>query len=133
MPKEVVQYPRTDYDSATEVSVHWSKEDAQGYIQFGVTRHVWGPQPEPDPNALSFSAPVHADHSYCHECALAVDRIKELPTDHPQMIGSSGPEPAREVWGDPVTVFTDPLSRKEINNLIRVLRRARDQAFGRDE
>lgn len=30
-------------------------------------------------------------------------------------------------------VFVPPLTRDEVNKLIRVLRRARDQAFGRDE
>lgn len=33
----------------------------------------------------------------------------------------------------PVRLHSDTLSRSEINDLIRVLRRARDQAFGRDE
>lgn len=33
----------------------------------------------------------------------------------------------------PVKLFSDSLTRTEINDLIRVLRRARDQAFGRDE
>ena len=31
------------------------------------------------------------------------------------------------------TVYTPPLSREEINKMIRTLRRARDQVFGRDE
>lgn len=31
------------------------------------------------------------------------------------------------------TVYSDSLDREELNKLIRVLRRARDQAFGRDE
>lgn len=31
------------------------------------------------------------------------------------------------------TVYSPPLERDEINHLIRVLRRARDQAFGHDE
>lgn len=31
------------------------------------------------------------------------------------------------------SVYTPPLSRDEINKMIRVLRRARDQVFGRDE
>ena len=30
-------------------------------------------------------------------------------------------------------LYTDTLTRAQINNLIRVLRRARDQAYGRDE
>lgn len=34
---------------------------------------------------------------------------------------------------DRSTVYTPPLSRDEINKLIRTLRRARDQVFGRDE
>lgn len=34
---------------------------------------------------------------------------------------------------DRSTVYVDPMSRDEINKLIRTLRRARDQVFGRDE
>lgn len=30
-------------------------------------------------------------------------------------------------------LFSDDMTRDQINNLIKVLRRARDQAFGRDE
>lgn len=34
---------------------------------------------------------------------------------------------------DRSTVYTEPLTRDEVNKLIRSLRRARDQVFGRDE
>ena len=34
---------------------------------------------------------------------------------------------------DRSTVYTVPLTRDEVNKLIRTLRRARDQVFGRDE
>jgi hypothetical protein len=33
---------------------------------------------------------------------------------------------------DGISVFTEPLSRNEINKLIRTLRKARDQAYGQD-
>ena len=37
------------------------------------------------------------------------------------------------VTSDRSTVYTEPLDRDEINKMIRTLRRARDQVFGRDE
>lgn len=38
-----------------------------------------------------------------------------------------------DATGERSTVYTEPLSRDEINKLIRSLRKARDQVFGRDE
>lgn len=37
------------------------------------------------------------------------------------------------VWPRPTEVFSGVLTRADINNLIKVLRRARDSAYGRDE
>lgn len=139
MPKEVVQYPRTDCSSGTEMSVHWSKESVQGYVQIGVTRHVWGPKPKPDPDALAVSSPVHADHSNCHECAVAAEQNAALKAEreakgggHWMSVGENRDAPPVGEFDDPATVFTEPMSRTEINKLIRALRRARDQAYGED-
>lgn len=126
MPKEVIQYPRTDGNSGTEVSVHWSKGT---WVQIGVTRHVWGPL---DPDART--SPIHADHSACDECAREVVRRARCDQDGPQMmtamVGSDAP-PVGE-FDPPATVFTEVMTRDEINKMIQVLRRARDQAFGKD-
>ena len=101
MPKEIIQWPRTDGYSGTELSVHWSKHTADE-VQIGLTRHVWAAPIEATDSG-------HADHQHCSECTVDdADGLK-------------------------ATVFTDPMTRREINNLIRMLRRARDDAFGRDE
>lgn len=55
---------------------------------------------------LDGSRYVHADHANCTEC---VDE-HELKA----------------------TVYSDPLTRREVNDFIRGLRRARDAAFGAD-
>ncbi len=46
------------------------------------------------------------------------DRIVQQFTDYPD---------------DEPNIYTDVLSRQEINNMIKTLRRARDQAYGADE
>lgn len=38
MPYETVQYPRTNSDTGSEVSVHWSKN---AHLQLKMQRHVW--------------------------------------------------------------------------------------------
>lgn len=70
---------------------------------------------------------------------------KEVPQERQFLVQVSWSKEAEYVqvatgYRDPVTFesnseewwFTN-LGRREINNLIRVLRRARDQAYGRDE
>lgn len=134
MPKEVVQYPATDQVfSGTELSVHWSSHD--DLVQIGVTRHVWG---DIDPDAQA--TPVHADHSHCSTCAAVAEQNKIRRAEQEKtgvmsaMVGCTGSDaPPVGEFDDPATVFTNSLTRSEINTLIRVLRRARDQAFGRDE
>ncbi|WPH57830.1 hypothetical protein [Mycobacterium phage WXIN] len=134
MPKEIIQRPGSDaMFPETEMSVHWDKDG--GYVQIGVTRHAWT---EPVPDAVA--SPIHADHQHCHECALTVERNEARRAEYQRReyaemvafgrIGS--PEPAVCEFDPPATVFTKPMTRGEINNLIRVLRRARDQAHGQD-
>lgn len=128
MPKEVVQYPNTDRFSGTEMSIHWDKDCA--FVQIGLTRHVWG-----DVNPDSPVSPVHADHHHCHECAVVAERNAKLRAEGlPEIMcdSTSSPAPAVGEFEQPATVFTEVLSRNEINKMIRVLRRARDQAYGED-
>ncbi|ORU97865.1 hypothetical protein [Mycolicibacterium canariasense] len=129
-----MQYPATDQVfSGTELSVHWSSHD--DLVQLGLTRHVWG-RIDPDADV----SPVHADHSHCSSCAAAVEQNKIRRAEQEKsgvlsgMVGFTGSDaPPVGEFDDPATVFTEPMRRSEINQLIRVLRRARDQAFGKDE
>lgn len=133
MPKEVVKYPATEGFSGAELSVHWSKEDIGGYVQVAATRHVWG-RVDADIQA----SVIHADHSSCHECALAVEQNNARKADSeatgaPQMMTADFTDaPPIGEFDGPATVFTEPMTRREVNKLIRVLRRARDQAYGED-
>jgi hypothetical protein len=143
MPKETVQFPSTDGYVGTELSVHWSKEEGfplsgpgGGYVQIAATRHVWKQQPPPEPGALCSNIPdKHADHSHCAACADAVeDNEKRKKSGQPQAYwGNSGSDaPPVGEFDPPATVFSEPLTRPQINSLIRVLRRARDAALGAD-
>lgn len=142
MPKEVIQRPKTDGfarfgGTGTELSVHWDKNDWNGFVQIGLTRHVYSPAEEPDSDALcSPPEPIHADHAACHECALAVEKNAKLAEERAgqsvaQTVGPGDCPPVSE-FDPPTTVFTVPMDRREINKLIETLRRARDQAFGKD-
>lgn len=136
MPKETVQYPRTDGSVGTEVSVHWTKQAAEdtpcGWVQVSITRHPWE-QP---------ACPNGCDGvlTGCSECPpkgrLALGgQIPMLPpgpeTDEAGTIVST-PLTSADVGGSE-TMYADPMTRDELNRLIRTLRRARDQAYGRDE
>jgi hypothetical protein len=135
MPFEVVQYPNTTGISGTELSVHWSKDhDGDGNVQLAITNHVWGRSPEPEPDALAHSRPVHSGHNDCVPCAERAEAMKAVgdAPEFGQMMEVDGGSVVGEF--DPsVSIVTKPLSRTEINNMIRSLRRARDQAFGKDE
>lgn len=134
MPFEVVQYPATDGISGTELSAHWSKDhDGEGNVQLVITNHVWGRLPEPEHDALCHSRPVHSGHGDCVACAERAEAMKAVgdPPEFGQMVEVSGGSVVGEF--DPsVSVVSKPMTRTEINRLIRVLRRARDQAYGED-
>lgn len=129
MPKETVQYANKGDWSSTEMSVHWAKEG--GYVQVALTRHAYIPQ---DPEAEC--SRIHSDHQNCQTCADAPKILAELRKEaegKPVMMrGDSTPAPSTSELDDPVTVFTEIMSRDEINRMIRALRRARDQAYGAD-
>jgi hypothetical protein len=57
---------------------------------------------------------------------LAVAEYATITGEEFQAAKSWPPAPEREI-------FVGPLTREQLNKLIRVLRRARDQAFGKDE
>jgi hypothetical protein len=153
MPKETVQYPSTDGPSGTEISVGWSKDN---YVQLHVQRHVWTNTPAALPvvtdaekvtAATAGLAPLNpyaAQRLADHVAGVETCDCQHRPCDHstpeePQeaIVGQVeyvgiGPDPISG-YEEPQEVWTEVLSRAEINKLIRVLRRARDQAYGRDE
>jgi hypothetical protein len=117
MPFEVVQYPDTAPDrDGTEVTVHWSRD---GLVQLEVTRHVW-----------SHACPRGCDGivTGCSECPRGTtEEFDQAKAPASTVFINENPA------ADPkVTIYTQPLNRGQINKLIRVLRRARDQAYGED-
>lgn len=151
MPKETIQFARDDNNlartgflSATELTLSWSKgEDApvRGFVQIGVTRHAFKPPKEPEPDALCSPVPIHEPHADHRNCGACIDAVEwqqaekaKRPANQPEMfLGQTGRDsPPIGEFEPPTTVFTDELTRDQLNNFIRVLRRARDQAFGAD-
>lgn len=105
MPKEIVQYARTEAATATSIEVCWSKETS--HVQLHIQRHC-------------FAAPVKP-----RECKNGCDGI----TSGCSECGPAGADMQAE---PEVEIFTDVLSRNEINRLILALRKARDQSYGPD-
>ena len=110
MPKETIQYPTTDKTSGTEITVHWLKD---AHVQIEARRHTW----------LKPLEPQTQKHLTDCECLTAESDCGAMP-DTPESDGAIDEESV---------VWTDVLTRAEINKMIRVLRRARDQVFGADE
>lgn len=102
MPKVVVQYPNTEDPSPADVVVHWSKE--QGHVQLSISRYPFGVVAVAE---MADKAPV-----------------LEPRTEDPLV--AQGEEPIE------TTVYSDPMTRHQLNEMIRTLRRARDAAFGAD-
>lgn len=138
MPYEVVQYPATEGISGTELTAHWSKSDTtgEGVVQLAVTNHVWGQIDPPEPDALCHTHPAHEHrgHNDCQPCKdrnASLNRVDPVTAAHGGVTEVSGGSVVGEF--DPsVSIVTKPLTRAEINRMIRVLRTARDQAFGAD-
>lgn len=137
MPKETIQRPNPSRvqlgASGTELTVHWDK--SMGFVQIGLTRHIFD---EPDPAAVA--SPLHADHHNCYECAqlieslpAKVEALKAAGQVAGQVCRVGSDEPPVGDLEPPTTVFTEQLSRGQINRLIKTLRTARDAAYGRDE
>lgn len=68
---------------------------------------------------------------------VAWDRDRETDAGHVQLTVSCGYGYVKDLvaaeWGSDVLVSSGGLSRSEVNKLIATLRRARDQAYGKDE
>jgi hypothetical protein len=142
MPKEVVQYPDpTKGIAGTELSVFWSKrgenvpDGSDGNVHVVLTNHVWGQLPEPAPGDLVRTVPRHSGgHLDCEACVQRVEAMRAVgtPPEHGGMVEIDGKYVVGE-FDMPATVVSKPLTRRQINDLIRELRRARDQAYGKDE
>lgn len=163
MPYETVQYPKTDVDTGSEVSVHWSKD---AYVQLQVQRHMWKMPAEAyddtcDTSPQRSEPPVgtvkatdaqiaykireatcsgHKDDSGCElyderPDEWVVVRLNgavetctgEQIADWPEVFypSDSGCTLSQTVW-------TDPLSRSDVNRFVRMLRKARDDVFEAD-
>lgn len=132
MPKEIVQYANDSTDTA--VAVHWSKESS--HVQLSITRYPFhGPlEGHSDDGELADEAVQGGARERERLSAPgAVD-----PADTPCDCESAGEFSCSEVnhcdSGGPTsrTEYSDVMSRYEINQLIRTLRRARDAAYGAD-
>lgn len=124
MPKAVIQYPDTGDPNPSDVTVHWSKEAS--HVQLSVTRYPFG---------VVDTGAIAADGRPVIEGKPSLDAQKVAAAD-----AGTGPDNpyARErleqqgTGESSQTQYSDPLTRSQINELIRVLRRARDAAFGAD-
>lgn len=106
MPREIVVAAKTEGPGQTEVQVHWSRDK---HVQLSVQKFRSEPT-EPLPKGYGSSLPKRSAYV---ESFTPPDVTPSFHSEEP--------------------IWTDELSRSEINNFIRVLRRARDQAHGRDE
>lgn len=105
MPKETAQFASTQHSTGTSIEVCWGKESS--HVQLHVQRHAWKYEPFTSEGGLTGGTRVvHNDEG------MPIRNITD-PED-------------TEIW-------TDELTRDDINRMIRALRRARDQAYGRDE
>lgn len=115
MPFETIQYPNTNEANPVETSVHWNKQgEMPGIVQISLRRHKFTCGCSPDEDAAcSFEGCIGGKNIGQDSC-----RWGPPPTSDPE---------------DEIALFTRTMTRAEINDMIRTLRKARDQAFGRDE
>lgn len=106
MPKEKIQD-----ESGCVAQVTWSHDQ---YVQ-----------------VATLSANPKEFVEWCREIVARADALKARPNDaHPETPHIS--DPTRLFDSESMGMFWTP-RRSQINDLIRALRRSRDQAFGRDE
>lgn len=150
MPYETVQYPKTDTTDGTEVSVHWSKGS---HVQLQVERHVWAKAPEAfddmtdtPPHPEPFPVGTIRANDDQSQAAFRVDGLTSDDHDRWVIVRSNAAVETCTTeqiadwkvvsYGDlrptRTWVWTDELTRTELNKLIRTLRRARDDAYGSD-
>ena len=128
MPRE-----RVHTGSTFEPAVGWSKDRT---VQLGVGVH--------DGRSLFWQLTVNPTGD--HDALVAFGRTlaNEFPSLAPDSTETQFANAATRLLNTLDTVACDPsgsdysgvwadLNRQQINDLIRMLRRARDQAFGRDE
>lgn len=117
MPREKINNPRSsDF-------VHWKAAEGEPTPKAWLPDSEPGRQVDPDSAVAQVSwlkdswvqLAIEADVSYLQFAA-------DTPDGEPLTSDSQRS-----------TVYTPPLSRDEVNHMIRTLRRARDQVFGRDE
>jgi len=85
--------------------------------------------PRPNPNGTDADVRVEVGWSREQYVQIATRKLREGADRNAEFVEATDDEPLRYAWEGS---FVD-LDRWQINDLIRHLRRARDQAFGRDE
>lgn len=85
--------------------------------------------PHPNPDGTDADLRVSIQWQRPGHVAVATAKLAEGADRTQEWLPASGDQPPRPAW-DGMYV---PLDRDQINHLIRQLRAARDQAYGRDE
>ena len=110
MPREQINFPgpfKPQYDNSSEMAIHGES---------------W---PEPE---------LNVSWNKDGDCASGRVQISiDLPVDYVRHLAKCIEDDETGLHPSAIGAFTPALSRDDINRMIRVLRRARDQAHGRDE
>ena len=107
------------------VSVRWSKEEGfphsepgGGYVQLAATRHVWIPQPAPEPGALCSNGRLCTPTTVIAPPAptrSSTTRSAKLLGSRRCFSGNTGSDaPPIGEFDPPSTVFTEPMTRSQI-------------------
>lgn len=125
MPREQINYPPIGFDdcSTDEPTATLTADHQQG-VPVYARRGVAGRAHEPTVHVGWLNSPDGAGWVQVH--MEAAPEYFRFVADHPD-------GPSLEQGVQRTSAYSPVLNRDEINRLIRVLRRARDQAYGRDE
>jgi hypothetical protein len=122
MPKATIQYPTTDAGYGSEVAVHWSKE--QSHVQVSITSFPFG--------VVAIGNALDAEGHPVVEPAPSIDAQKVADADTGVAPDNPYARDRAEAEETSKSLYSEPMTRHQLNEMIRVLRRARDAAFGAD-
>jgi hypothetical protein len=118
MPREQINYPRNRVEHAGSLP-----DDDQPVPEYA-RRGVAGSANEPTINVGWLASPDGAGWVQVH---------MEADPAYFRFVADNPDGPPLDDGSKRTSAYSPVLNRDEINKLIRVLRRARDQAYGRDE
>ena len=128
MPKETVQYPKINDMDSTEVSVHWVRDS---HVQLEIIRHP-GLEPTPPVHQHLTDCDCKQSDQVCQSRPAGSDDNTPVPDTELGHKYANVPDAIIGEVEGPVVMFTEVLTRSELNRMIRALRRARDAAYGAD-